>query len=151
MLVALVVLPWSAVVEVLGLPVVQRCAGSMFLGEPIKSQLCPPAGELIVKRSKVTGLVVPLRFLEIGRNKATIFAEFSGSWAESRKLFLVLRNDGMLARASLFTDYGCWECKVDSEQSWVHQHSDRVCFSLRVECLDGMSTFEDWRGQLNTQ
>lgn len=83
-----------------------------------------------------------------------VYAEFSASWAEQRTLVLVLNaaeHPTAQAQVALLTDCGSHLGAVRSDESWVHQHADKLCFGLSVEWLSRspeLGPMEYWEGDL---
>jgi len=93
-------------------------------------------------------LVEPLVRAEVGEHGTTIYAEYSGTWSESRSLFIAI--DGKLARvdARIDTDYGNFVGSVLKEESKIYLQDQAICFDLTVERMESSRSVEQWLGRL---
>lgn len=123
--------------------VVNSC--ELILAEPPTDTACPDIVRGLAVALEAGHRTEPLIAAVVGEGKQTLFAEFSGSWAERRSVFLVIRPKGLvLVQVAFSTDYGNYLGEIDSSNSSVHRHDETICIDLRVERLDGRETIERW-------
>jgi len=98
-------------------------------------------------------LFEPIREKEIGSDRMSVRAEFSGHWAETRIVRFRWNERTVTADAFYDTDvgFGIGNASVDSERSSVHLHPSAICFDLALQVLDGSWRAERWMGQVQLE
>lgn len=116
---------------------------------PTDPPCAPLAGRLRVTSEAIGEYLEPLVRQEPGSGANVVVAEYSGSWAETRVLFIDLGEleSSLRVEASYSTDYGDFAGAVDG-RSTVHDHDGVLCFDLLVERLDSSRRIERWQFEL---
>jgi hypothetical protein len=123
-----------------------------LLREDREGPSCAARSAMTVTRADGRVLAVPEKRREVGKTGATVYAAFSGSWAETRSVFFILEKATIQVGARFDTDHGLYLGTLDGdESSSVHVHPDALCFDLAVRCRGGSNALERWQGRLGLE